>query len=151
MQIMLQISLGIAGTAKNTGKTTTTAAIIQELRIRAIPLFITSIGYDGENLDNITRLPKPKLWVEPGDIIATAAKCFKFSTASFRMLEETEVCTPLGKVWIAEVKKAGLVVTAGPNKSSDVKIVSALLRRIGPGVILFDGALNRIGLITCYA
>jgi hypothetical protein len=116
MQIILQISLGIAGTAKNTGKTTTTtAAILQELRMRGVPLFITSIGYDGENLDNITGLPKPKLRVELGDIIATAAKCFKISTASFRMLAETEVCTPLGKVWIAEVKKPGLAVTAGPG------------------------------------
>lgn len=141
---MLQLSLGIAGTAKNTGKTTTTAAIIQELRMRGIPVFITSIGYDGENLDNITGLPKPKLWVEPGDIIATAEQCVKNSTASFRILEETTINTPLGRIWVAEVKKAGLAVTAGPNKSGDVKKVATLLRQIGPGIVIFDGALNRI-------
>ncbi len=141
---MLQLSLGIAGTAKNTGKTTATVAILQELRIRAIPVSITSIGYDGENLDNITGLPKPKLWVEPGDILATAEQCFKNSTAGFRILEETQICTPLGRVLIAEVKRAGLAVTAGPNKSADVKKVATLLRQIGPGVVIFDGALNRI-------
>lgn len=141
---MLQLNLGIAGTAKNTGKTTTTAAICQELRMRGIPLSITSIGYDGENLDNITGLPKPKLWVEPGDIIATAEKCFENCTAGFRILEKTKVYTPLGRIWLAEVKKAGLAVTAGPNKSADVKSVAALLRQIGPGVVIFDGALNRI-------
>ncbi len=141
---MLHLNLGIAGTAKNTGKTTTTAAICQELRMRGIPLSITSIGYDGENIDNITGLPKPKLWVEPGDIIATAEKCFKNCTAGFRILEETKIDTPLGRVRIAEVKRAGLAVTAGPNKSADVKSVAAMLRQIGPGVVIFDGALNRI-------
>ena len=68
---MLEYILGIAGTAKNTGKTTTTNAILACLRKRGIAVFLTSIGYDGENLDNVTGLPKPKIPVEPGDIIAT--------------------------------------------------------------------------------
>jgi hypothetical protein len=141
---MLQLSLGIAGTAKNTGKTTATAAILEELRLRGIPISITSIGYDGEDMDTITGLPKPKLRLEPGDIIATADKCIKASTAGLSMIEDTKIVTPLGKIFIAEVKRAGLAVTAGPNKRSDVRVITRLLERIRPGVILVDGALNRI-------
>ncbi len=136
--------LGLAGTAKNTGKTTTTAAIIQELRTRGIQFFLTSIGYDGENIDNITGLPKPKLQVEAGDIVVTAEKCLSASTASLKILEQTEIRTALGKIAVAKVMKPGLVVTAGPNKSSEVRMLSQLLRKLGPGVTIYDGALNRI-------
>ena len=141
---MLEMKLGIAGTAKNTGKTTTTAAIIGELRRRSIPFYLTSIGYDGENIDNVTGLPKPKLRVEPGDVVATAEKCLKASTAVFSILQDTAVRTPLGRILVAKVEKAGLAVTAGPNKSAEVRQVAQILSRMGPGITLFDGALNRI-------
>lgn len=141
---MLQLSLGIAGTAKNTGKTTAMAAILQELRLQGVPLSLTSIGYDGEELDNITGLPKPRLWVEPGDILATAEKCVKASTAGLSVISDTAIATPLGKVMIVEVKRPGLVVTAGPNKRSAVKEVEALLKTLRPGAIIIDGALSRI-------
>lgn len=141
---MLEMKLGIAGTAKNTGKTTTTAAVIGELRRRGIPFYLTSIGFDGENIDNVTDLPKPKLRVEPGDMVATAEKCIKASTAVFSILQETGIRTPLGRILVARVEKGGLAVTAGPNKSAEVREVAKILSRMGPGITLFDGALNRI-------
>lgn len=141
---MLEMKLGIAGTAKNTGKTTTTAAVIGELRRRGIPFYLTSIGYDGENIDNVTGLPKPKLRVEPGDIVATAERCIKASTATFSIIDETKVRTPLGRILVARVESGGLAVTAGPNKSAEVREVANILNRLGPGITLFDGALNRI-------
>lgn len=141
---MLEVQLGIAGTAKNTGKTTTTAAILNELRSRGINIYLTSIGYDGENLDNITGLPKPKLQVLPGDIVATARKCADTSTAKLKIIDETAIRTPLGKVLIAKVLSPGLVVTAGPNKSTEVKELRQYFSQMGPGVTIFDGALSRI-------
>ncbi|MDR3591951.1 MAG: hypothetical protein P4N41_20030 [Negativicutes bacterium] len=141
---MLELKLGIAGTAKNTGKTTATAAIMQELRARDVSFFLTSIGYDGENIDNVTGLPKPRLQVEPGDVVATAEKCLAVSTAVMETLVVTDIHTPLGRIHVARVQKAGLAVTAGPNKSLEVRQLGEILRRLGPGVTIFDGALNRI-------
>ncbi len=141
---MFEVVIGIAGTAKNTGKTTTTAAILDELRVRNIPIFLTSIGYDGENLDNITGLPKPKIKVLPKEIVATAEKCVATSTAKLKVLDKTNIHTPLGKVVITQVLSPGLVVTAGPNKSTEVRLLRNLLHQIGPGVTIFDGALSRI-------
>ena len=138
------MKLGIAGTAKNTGKTTVTTAVMNELRRRGIQFYLTSIGYDGENLDNITYLPKPKIQVEHGDIVATAEKCLESSTARFEILAHTDVKTPLGKIKLIRVLKSGLIVTAGPNKSAEVRAVTRLLSKLGAGVTLVDGALNRI-------
>lgn len=142
--VCMEMKLGLAGTAKNTGKTTTTAAIIEELRYRSIPFYLTSIGYDGETIDNITGLAKPKLRVEPGDMVVTAEKCFLASTAGFKILHMTSLQTPLGRIGIAKVLKGGLVVTAGPNKTSEVKALGKLLFQFGPGICIFDGALSRI-------
>lgn len=140
----MELKLGIAGTAKNTGKTTATAAIMQELRSREVGFYLTSIGYDGENIDNVTGLPKPRLQVEPGDIVATAEKCLAVSTAGMETLVVTDISTTLGKIHVCKVKKAGLAVTAGPNKSLEVRELAGILSRMGPGVTIFDGALNRI-------
>lgn len=140
----MYVSIGIAGTAKNTGKTTTTSVIMRELSQRGIRIFLTSIGYDGENIDNITGLPKPKLRMEAGDYIATAEKCVKSGTAELEIIRTTTIATPLGKVCLCRVIKTGLVVTAGPNKASDVRKIRMLFYSIGPGVYIFDGALNRI-------
>ena len=121
-----------------------TAAIMNELRRRGVPFYLSSIGYDGENLDNVTNLPKPKLPVQAGDIVVTADKCLQTSTARFEILQQTEVKTPLGRIKVARVTADGLVVTAGPNKSSEVRLINQLLSSLGPGVTLLDGALNRI-------
>jgi cobyric acid synthase len=45
-------SVGIIGTAKNDGKTTTLSALLRSLKNRKIA--VTGIGYDGEEIDNIT-------------------------------------------------------------------------------------------------
>jgi molybdopterin-guanine dinucleotide biosynthesis protein len=55
------LSLGVLGTAKNTGKTTTLNALLKCLSEKLLAL--TSIGFDGEDLDHITCLPKPNVFV----------------------------------------------------------------------------------------
>jgi hypothetical protein len=66
--------VGIAGTAKNTGKTTTLSAIMGEARKEpALVLGLTSIGYDGEGFDNVTGLPKPRIDVRLFDCFEAGA------------------------------------------------------------------------------
>jgi len=137
--------IGAAGTAKNTGKTTTTSAILDELYKQNVSIGLTSIGYDGEEVDNITGLPKPRLLLKKGSIVATAAKCLSAGRASFEILESTDIVTPLGKIMIVKIVEDGLVVTAGPNKSSELRFVLYLLtKKWDANFIIVDGALNRI-------
>jgi len=144
MTDFLTLKLGIAGTAKNTGKTTVTAAILAELRQRGKAFCLTSIGYDGENLDNVTGLPKPRLHVEPGDLVATAEKCLAAGTAKLKLLAQTSIRTPLGRIFLGRVTAPGLVVTAGPNKRAEVRALAGCLAGLGADTLLLDGAMNRI-------
>lgn len=136
--------IGIAGTAKNTGKTTTTSAIMERVYSRGIVLGLTSIGLDGEIVDNVTGLPKPRITCENGTYVAIAEACLTASTAQIEIIQKTEIRTALGRLIVGRVKKPGLVVVAGPNKSSELRMVNLILEELGCRLILVDGALNRI-------
>ena len=141
---MRTLTVGIAGTAKNTGKTTTMSCLMDEIRKNTkLTMGLTSIGYDGENIDNITGLPKPRIDVLPGDITAIAESCIKTGSAVLEELKRTEIATPLGKVVICKVIQPGKMILAGPNNSRDLKNVLEILRKLTE-IVIVDGALNRI-------
>lgn len=154
---MKPIVVGVAGTAKNTGKTTTIAALMKEIRKHGgLKLALSSIGYDGEELDNITGLPKPRINVWPGIIVAVAEQCLKASKIESELLYKTDIRTPLGKIIVARVRSEGLLLMAGPNKAKELSLVLELFTEQGANITIVDGALNRIapmvktdGLVIC--
>jgi hypothetical protein len=144
--------IGILGTAKNTGKTTTFNFLLEWANKENIRVGLTSIGYDGEDIDNITGLPKPRIFIQKGNIIATAEQCLSPAEAKLEIIEKTPILTPLGQVLIGNTLQEGLVVLAGPNKNKNLKYIIKKLRQQGVQIILVDGALNRmIPLVNCDA
>lgn len=140
----MKLILGISGTAKNTGKTTTTISLLNHFTSQGIKLGLTSIGYDGESVDNVTGLPKPRLLVPRGVLVVTASRCLEVSSAKLKVIEALPIPTPLGKLLCAIVEREGLVVTAGPNQTRYLRAVREWLYRHGAELIIADGALNRI-------
>jgi len=134
--------IGIAGTAKNTGKTTALNALLGEAHRRGVPVGVTSIGYDGEELDNVTGLPKPRVVLHPGMTVSTSLRTLP--PAGWSVLERTGLFSALGEIVIARCEKSGAVVLAGPKTRADLKRVTERLASFGCGVMLVDGALNRI-------
>ena len=142
-------TIGFAGTAKNTGKTTSALAILEQSRLSGRKNALTSIGFDGESLDHITGLPKPRYELLPGELIATSRECLQASPARCKMLADTGIETVLGTILIAEVQEAGLVLLAGPNRESDLRLVQAEFASRGAQFTIVDGALNRIVPLIC--
>lgn len=140
----INFTLGIAGTAKNTGKTTTTIALLNYFNSKGIRLGLTSIGYDGESVDNITGLPKPRLFVPKETFVVTAERCLEVSSAKLSIIEKLPISTPLGNLVCCVVEREGLVVTAGPNQTKHVRTVREWLYNHGAEIIIVDGALNRM-------
>ena len=134
-------TLGIIGLSKNTGKTTTLNKIIEIYQ--DITLGLTSIGLDGESLDQVNFLPKPKIMVRPRMVIATAYECLKASHVEYEMLQVTNLKTALGLIYIVQIKSEGTMVVAGPTTNADLHELILLLK---PYVdkILVDGAFNRM-------
>src|SRR5712671_5181151 len=70
--------LALIGLAKNVGKTTTTNHLLETLLAekyyRADELALTSLGLDGEAVDALTGLPKPRYMPQAGLLVATTAE-----------------------------------------------------------------------------
>lgn len=138
-------TIGVIGTAKNTGKTTTLSFLLKKFVEKKFNVCITGIGYDGEEIDNITNLPKPRIFLEEDTIVATSEKCLTNSQAKFELLFETDFSTALGKISVVKITRAGLMVVAGPNTRKGLTELLRLIKdKTSVNLILVDGSLNRI-------
>lgn len=142
---MKPVVVGVAGTAKNTGKTTTIVALMNEIKkYDDLKLALTSIGYDGEEIDNVTGLPKPRVFVWKGILAAVSERCLEASNVDLEVLYRTDIRTPLGKIIIVRVMSEGMLLLAGPNKTKELAVILKLLAEQGANLTIVDGALNRI-------
>lgn len=135
-------TVGIAGTAKNTGKTTALNALLRAAHEHRTSVGVTSIGYDGESVDTVTGLPKPKIFLEAGTIAATAESCVP--TTGWEVIEHTGLRTALGDVVILRCAASGPIVLAGPNTRVGLAALLARMSAHGPSLMCIDGALNRL-------
>jgi hypothetical protein len=130
--------IALIGLAKNTGKTTTLNTIKSLYKDKIIA--ITSIGLDGEKLDQITALEKPPIKALPNELIATARACLEGK--SYELIKKTSIQTALGPIMIVRFKKPEQIIVAGPSTNHDLAI---LLKAFPDEVekLFIDGAFNR--------
>lgn len=132
--------ISIVGNAKNAGKTT----ILNHLmKLYQEPLIITSIGLDGESIDQVTFREKPRIYARSGDLIATSFQTLKQFEADYTIIMETGIHTAIGEVVLCRIEKPGKVLVAGPSKVFDMEKLIAELRENFPYKILVDGAFFR--------
>ncbi|MCD4827509.1 MAG: hypothetical protein K8Q99_07020 [Acholeplasmataceae bacterium] len=134
-------TLGIIGLSKNSGKTTTLNAILKLHKDKKIGL--TSIGLDGEDIDQVNFLPKPKICVRPKMVVATATTCLEASKVDYKVLEKTNMQTALGNVYIVEVLTDGHMIIAGPTTNKELNDVVDLMKNYVDKIYI-DGAFNRM-------
>jgi hypothetical protein len=138
-------TIGVIGTAKNTGKTTTLSFLLKGFQTKGLNVAVTGIGYDGEEIDNITNLPKPRLYFEKDTVLATSETCLNNTDARFDVIAETPLVTALGKIFLVKVTHQGMLVVAGPNSVNGLReILDILKEKTKSDVILVDGSLNRL-------
>ncbi|MBE3520000.1 MAG: hypothetical protein IMW97_06830 [Firmicutes bacterium] len=137
--------LGIAGTAKNTGKTTALNQVIRGLGEEGRNFAVTSIGFDGEDFDTVTGLAKPRVFLPEGSVVATAQPLLRVAGAEFCDVRDTGVTCALGRVVAGRVKKAGRVVLAGPSTTRGLgRVMQFLAEATGVELVLVDGAFSRM-------
>ena len=134
--------VSIIGLAKNVSKTTTLNHIIKASKGK-LKLGLTSIGRDGEKYDEITHLPKPRIFIESGTKIATAFQSLKNSEIKYDLLKESGISTPMGEIKIIKALNNGYVELAGPSINTEVKNTCIDLLELGCDLVLIDGAFDR--------
>ncbi|KAF0196292.1 MAG: hypothetical protein FD169_909 [Bacillota bacterium] len=138
-------SVSVVGLAKNAGKTVTLNSIIKQSAGDAVLLGLSSIGYDGEKLDVLSRLAKPRIAVREGTLLATAADTILRATAGLEILAATDFITALGEVLLVRAREAGYVEVAGPDSLAEMRQCIEIMHNRGCELVLVDGALDRIG------
>ena len=128
------------GNAKNAGKTTVLNSIVSHSQK---PLIITSIGLDGEAIDQVTFLEKPQIDVRINDIVVSAKETLKAFEASYEIIEETQIYTAIGPIIICKITSPGKVLVAGPSLVDDMQILVDRLMNQYDHRILVDGAFFR--------
>ncbi len=136
-------SLAIIGLTKNVGKTVTMNKVLDQAIKDGFRVGLASMGRDGEKEDILTRQKKPKIEVQPGNLVVTAEDALKGSRALLRPIVSTNIFTPLGEVFIYEVRRAGNVELVGPRTQKQLKYVVELLTE-RTDLTLLDGAINRV-------
>lgn len=134
-------TIAIIGTAKNAGKTTALNALLTYTKDQKIA--ITSIGLDGEKIDQLTNLEKPSIHAYKDMLIATAKDTLTVINSPYEFIEELPINTPLGKITIIKLQEDADVLIAGPSSLEDLKILKNKLATYKLDHLLIDGALFR--------
>lgn len=136
--------ISIIGMEKNVGKTTLLNFLIKKIGDKKV-VGLTSIGRDGEEVDVVTTTSKPRIYVYPNTIIATARDCLRNCDITREILYTTDFSTPMGNIVIVRAITAGYVDIAGPSFNSQIKEILELMEEFGSEISIVDGALSRKG------
>lgn len=136
--------VSIIGMEKNVGKTTVLNQLIKDIGPKKI-VGLTSIGRDGEDTDVVTNTHKPRIYVFPGTLVATARDCLRNCDITREILYTTDFSTPMGNIIIMKAISAGYVDIAGPSYNTQIKKILDIMENFGSELSLVDGALSRKG------
>ena len=137
-------SIAVVGMQKNTGKTETLNWLLRQLKIANTIVGLTSIGIDGETVDQVTDTVKPEISISPNTLFATSELHFRAKSFAAEILAVSEQRTALGRLVIARAKESGKILLSGPAQTGWLKKCVWELQKNGAEKILIDGALFRL-------
>lgn len=135
--------IAIIGLVKNAGKTTVVNALMTHVPHR---FGLTSLGLDGERIDHLTGLAKPRIVPPVGTLVATTTGSLARSRYQMELIEELPFRTALGHVVIGVAgEHSAAVEISGPTTLRQVRATADRLLELGAHQVLVDGAINRLG------
>jgi hypothetical protein len=140
-------SLFVVGTGKNVGKTVAMRAMAQAAFERGLHVGLTSIGRDGEAIDVSDALAKPRLFLRPGALVATARNLLPAHPAS-ELIDFTAWSTAAGRIVFARVRSAGYYELAGPATATGVRACVQRFFSLDCDQVIVDGALDRVAALA---
>jgi hypothetical protein len=139
--------IAVVGTGKNVGKTVAARAIASAAVVRGLAVGMTSIGRDGEAVDAGDAQAKPRLFLPPGTLLATARGVLP-PTPAVELLDFSELQTAAGPLVYARVREPGYFELVGPPTASGVRTALDALRRLGATFVVLDGAIDRVAALA---
>lgn len=139
-------SVAIVGLAKNTGKTECLNYILRHVKDAGRRVALTSIGIDGESLDQVSQTPKPEIKVYEDMVFVTSEKHYREKRLIAEVMDISTEQTSLGRLVTARAVSAGKVLLSGPAKAESARRLIEGMRRHSVDTTIVDGALSRLSI-----
>jgi len=139
-------SLSIVGMEKNTGKTECLNYVLQRLKNSGKKIAITSIGIDGESVDQVTETAKPEIELYENIVFVTSEKHYKERKLISEILDISERSTSIGRLITAKSLSNGKIIFSGPSDTIWLKNTIDSMQKYGIDTTIVDGALSRLSL-----
>ncbi len=133
--------IAIIGMEKNAGKTTVLNYLLKHAVNKTVA--ITSIGYDGEDTDQVTQTDKPRIYVGCGTVVATVVGLLGRCDITRELLKFTGFSTAMGEVVLLRALSDGYVQIAGPSINAQMEKLVQMLIELNVDQIFIDGAASR--------
>lgn len=147
-EILKYRSLSVVGMEKNVGKTVTLNYLLQRLASTTKSVAVTSIGIDGEGVDQVTSTAKPDITLNEGTLFVTSEQHYRCRHLIADILALSDWRTSLGRLVAARALSRGQVLLSGPADTAHLVDVIEQTRQLGADITLVDGALSRMSLAS---
>lgn len=138
-------SLSIVGLEKNTGKTECLKYVLDRLPVQTKRIAVTSIGIDGETVDQVTRTQKPEIVLREGMYFGTSEAHYRQRRLVSELIDVSDESTSLGRVVTAKALTGGKILLSGPSSASSLRRWMHDMRdRFDIDLVIIDGALSRM-------
>ena len=138
-------SLSIVGLEKNTGKTECLKYVLERLPVQRKRIAVTSIGIDGETVDQVTRTQKPEIVLREGMYFGTSEMHYRQRRLVSELIDVSDESTSLGRVVTAQAVTGGKILLSGPSSASSLRRwMREMQQRFGIDLVIIDGALSRM-------
>ena len=136
--------MSIVGLEKNTGKTECLKYVLDRLPVQTKRIAVTSIGIDGETVDQVTRTQKPEIVLRKGMYFGTSETHYRQRRLVSELIDVSDENTSLGRVVTARALTGGKILLSGPSSASSLRRWMSDMRRLGIDLVIIDGALSRM-------
>ena len=143
-EILKYDSLSIVGLEKNTGKTECLKYVLDNLPVERKRIAVTSIGIDGETVDQVTRTQKPEISLREGMYFGTSEMHYRQRRLVSELIDVSDETTSLGRVVTARTLTGGKILLSGPSSGSSLRRWMRDMRQHGIDLVVIDGALSRL-------
>lgn len=138
-------SLSIVGLEKNTGKTECLKYVLDRLPVEAKRIAVTSIGIDGETVDQVTRTQKPEIVLRQGMYFGTSEMHYRQRRLVSELIDVSDESTSLGRVVTAKALTDGKILLSGPSSASSLRRwMGEMQQHFSIDLVVIDGALSRM-------
>lgn len=143
-EILRHDSLSIVGLEKNTGKTECLKYVLERMPVKSKRIAVTSIGIDGETVDQVTRTQKPEIVLQEGMFFGTSEMHYRQRRLVSELIDVSDENTSLGRVVTARALTTGKILLSGPSSATSLRRWMAEMKRLGIDLVIIDGALSRM-------